>query len=160
MSHTGIHTSPVRSVPRGLFSTRVSGRAGRVTAGVRIVAGVVFLLFAIPKFAFHDLELAEFLRYGFPASSAVVYLVGLLELGAGLMLVLGLVTRVAAVAMAVNMAGAILTAGIHVGGPIHLGLAPALLVAMLVLLRVGPGAAALDGRLDASRRLATDDRRR
>jgi putative oxidoreductase len=37
-----------------------------------------------------------------------------------------------------------------VGGPIHLGLAPTLLVAMLYLIWAGPGAAALDGRLDAT----------
>lgn len=45
------------------------------------------------------------------------------------------------------MAGAVLTAGLTVGGPIHLGLAPALLAASLYLLWAGPGAAAVDHRL-------------
>jgi putative oxidoreductase len=45
------------------------------------------------------------------------------------------------------MVGAIATAGVVVGGPIHLGLAPALLVAMLYLLWAGSGPAAIDRRL-------------
>jgi putative oxidoreductase len=143
---------PVQHGPRGgaagaFFRDRVAGRAAIATAIVRIAAGVVFVLFAIPKFAFHDMELAEFVRYGFPASSTVIYLVGVLETAGGLMLVLGLATRLAAAGLAVNMAGAVATAGVRVGGPIHLGLAPTLLFAMLYLLWAGPGAAALDRRL-------------
>jgi putative oxidoreductase len=86
-----------------------------------------------------------------PTWSRIVYLVGLLEIVGGLMLVLGLLTRLAAAALAVNMAGAVLTAGITMGGPIHLGLAPALLVAMLYLLWAGPGDPALDARLNTPR---------
>ncbi len=136
---------------RGLFRTRVSGRLARITAVVRIVAGVVFVLFGVVKFVEPEYELAEFVRFGFPNSVAIVYLVGLLEIVGGLMLVVGLLTRLAAAALAMNMAGAVLTAGINVGGPIHLGLAPALLVTILYLLWAGPGEPALDNRLDASR---------
>ena len=136
---------------RGLFRTRVvNGQLRRVTAVVRIVAGVVFVLFGVVKFIVPEYELAEFVRFGLPASVAIVYVVGLLEIVGGLLLVLGLLTRFAAAALAVNMAGAVLTAGINVGGPIHLGLAPTLLLAMLYLLWAGPGDPALDARLDAS----------
>jgi putative oxidoreductase len=76
-----------------------------------------------------------------------VHLVGLLEVAAGLMLVVGLATRLAALGLAVVMAGAILTAGLTVGGPFHLGLAPALLAANVYLLVAGPGSLALDRRL-------------
>lgn len=69
--------------------------------------------------------------FGLPRSSLLVYLVATLEISCGPLLLLGLLTRLAAAAMAGNMAGAVLTAGTHVGGPIHLGLAPALLAAML-----------------------------
>jgi uncharacterized membrane protein YphA (DoxX/SURF4 family) len=92
---------------------------------------------------------AVFVRFGLPPWIAIVYLVGLLEVVSGLML--GLLTRLTAAALAANMAGAVLTAGIAVGGPIHLGLAPALLLATLYLLWAGPGAPALDVRLDAPR---------
>jgi putative oxidoreductase len=136
---------------RGLFRTQVSGRLARITAVVRILAGIVFVLFGLVKFIEPEYELAEFVRFGFPNVVAIVYLVGLLEIIGGLMLVLGLLTRLAAAALAMNMAGAVLTAGITVGGPIHLGLAPALLVTMLYLLWAGPGDPALDVRLDTPR---------
>jgi putative oxidoreductase len=140
----------VREVNRGLFRTRVGGRLRVVTAVVRVVAGVVFVVFGAVKFVVPEYELEQFARFGLPPWIALVYLVGLLEVVGGLMLVAGFLTRLAAAALAANMAGAVLTAGIAVGGPIHLGLAPALLVAMLFLLWSGPGAAALDARLDPS----------
>lgn len=149
MSTTSPHPASAHHALHGLFRTRVAGRARTATAVVRIITGLLFALSAIPKFALHDIELAEFVRYGFPASSPIVYLVGLLELGGGLLLLLGLGTRIAAAGLAVNMAGAILTAGIRVGGPIHLGVAPTLLIATLYLIWAGAGTAALDRRLDA-----------
>jgi putative oxidoreductase len=141
-------------IPRAFLRSRVHGRAAVATAVVRILAGLVFVLFSLPKFVLHDMELAEFVRYGFPPSDVVVYLVGLLELGGGLLLVVGLATRLAALGLALNMLGAVLTAGVRIGGPIHLGLAPTLLVAMLYLVWSGSGAAALDRRV--STRLAHD----
>jgi uncharacterized membrane protein YphA (DoxX/SURF4 family) len=131
-------------------SGRVTGRAARVTAAVRIFVGVVFLFFGALKFLITEIEVAEFVRFGFPESVLVVHLVGLLEVGAGLMLVVGLATRLAALGLAVVMAGAILTAGLTVGGPFHLGLAPALLAASVYLLVAGPGSPALDRRLAAT----------
>lgn len=135
---------------RRVAGSRVTGRAARVTAGVRIVVGVVFVFFGALKFLVTELEVAEFVRFGFPESALVVHLVGLVEVVAGLMLVLGLGTRPAALALAVVMAGAVLTAGLTVGGPFHLGLAPALLVANLWLFAAGSGSAALDRRLAAA----------
>lgn len=130
-------------------SSRVTGRAARVTAGVRIFVGVVFVFFGGVKFLATELEVAEFVRFGFPESVVVVHLVGLIEVVAGLMMVLGLATRLAALGLAVVMAGAILTAGLTVGGPFHLGVAPALLAANLYLLVAGSGNLSLDRRLAA-----------
>lgn len=136
-----------RGPTQRFFSTRVGGRVAVVTAVLRIATGLVFVLFSLPKFLAHEYELAEFVRYGLPDSSAIVYLVGALELGAGLMLILGIGTRLAALGLALNMAGAIATAGVQVGGPFHLGVAPALLLSMVYLLWAGSGAAALDRAL-------------
>ncbi|GAA4901729.1 putative membrane protein YphA (DoxX/SURF4 family) [Actinomycetospora succinea] len=137
-----------RDRPRGpverFLGTRVHGRTAVATAALRIVTGLAFVLFSLPKFLLHEDELGEFVRFGLPDSSVLVYLVGALELGAGLMLVLGVGTRLAALGMALNMAGAIATAGVQVGGPIHLGVAPALLVSTVYLLWAGSGAAAID----------------
>lgn len=111
---------------------------------LRVAAGLVFVSFSVGKFTRHAAEAAAFERYGIPLAEATVYLVGLLELIGGLMLILGVATRLAALGLAVNMAVAVATAGRIDGGAVHLGLAPALLAAMLVLLWTGAGARSLD----------------
>jgi putative oxidoreductase len=62
-------------------------------------------------------------------------------------LVLGLLTRLAALFLAGDMIGAISTAGRVEGGSFNLGIAPTLFVAMLFLLWAGPGLLAFDNRL-------------
>lgn len=59
----------------------------------------------------------------------------------------GRLARPAAFALAGNMVGAIVTAGRVDGGAINLGLAPALLVVMVVLVWAGVGDRSLDARL-------------
>ncbi|MDQ4119686.1 MAG: DoxX family protein [Actinomycetota bacterium] len=114
----------------------VRDRTARV---VRIVAGLVFVLFGLAKFVFHDAEVAEFARFGFPDAGLLVYAVGTLEVVGGVALVAGRVVRPFAALLAGNMLGAVSTAGVTVGGPIHLGLAPALLLAMMFLVWAGGG---------------------
>lgn len=129
------------------LSSRVHGRAAAVTAGIRVCTGLAFVFFGTVKFLITQYEVTEFVKFGFPDSAVLVYLVGLLEVGAGLMVLLGLGTRLASLALAIVMAGAILTAGLTVGGPFHLGVAPALLAASLYLLWAGSGSRAFDQRL-------------
>ena len=117
---------------------------------LRLAAGVVFVAFSVGKFTRYDAESGAFDRYGIPFPEVTTYLVGVLELTGGLLLIVGLLTRPVALALAGNMIGAIATAGRIDGGPVHLGLAPALLVAMLVLLRTGAGARSLDTRVYGS----------
>ena len=88
-----------------------------------------------------------FRSFGIPRPEAMVVLSGLLEAIGGLMLALGPLTRPVALALAVNMGIAIATAGRVVGGPFHLGVAPALLVLMLVALWGGGTGWSLDRRL-------------
>src|SRR5947209_7095747 len=116
-------------------------------AVLRIVAGLIFIRYGLAKFRFHSKEVADFDRYGLPSPSLFVYMIGTLEFGAGCLLVAGLGTRLAALALAGNMVGAISTAGRVDGGFINLGLAPTLFVVMVFLLGAGPGRWALDGRL-------------
>lgn len=132
---------------RSLFAPRVRGRTANGIALIRIAAGVVFVLFSIGKFTRHTGEAAAFDRYGVPWADVMTYVVGVLELGGGILLILGLATRVAAAGLAPNMAVAFATAGRIDGGPIHLGLAPTLLVVMLILLWSGAGAYSLDARV-------------
>ena len=130
-----------------LTKSRFHGAGGYATTAVRVVAGAIFVSVSTGKFVDHMQEAMDFKSYGVPIPDTAVYVVGVLELVCGLLLVVGLFTRVGALLLAANMVGAISTAGVMEGGSFHLGVAPALLVAMLFLLWAGPGALALDNKL-------------
>jgi putative oxidoreductase len=115
---------------------------------VRMLAGAFFVLVSTGKFLDHAQEAMDFDRYGVPVPDVTVVLVGAIEVTCGLLLVLGLLTRPAAGLLALTMIGAISTAGRVDGGTFHLGVAPTLLVVMLVLLWTGAGRPSLDHRLD------------
>jgi putative oxidoreductase len=127
-----------------------SGWPQRAAFVVRVVAGAVVAGFGVGKFTHHRAEADALDRYGIPFSDLTTYWVGIVELGGGALLVVGLVTRVAALALAVDFVVAISTAGRIEGGAVHLGLAPALLVSMLFLLWAGPGVRSLDRRFFGS----------
>ena len=110
---------------------------------LRLFSGGVFVVFGIGKFVNHASELASFKTYDLPAPEAFVVMIGLIELVGGLLLVSGVLTRLAALLLAGDMIGAIVVSGIAKGQLISLTLAPAELVAMLVLLWTGPGARSL-----------------
>ncbi len=124
-----------------LFKERTSGV---IPFAIRIVAGVFFVSVSMGKFFDHASEAADFDRYGVPIPATAVTVVGIVELVGGLALIVGLGTRIAAAALAADMVGAIATAGRVEGGAFNLGVAPALLVLMLVLLWAGPGVLSLD----------------
>jgi len=140
----------VATALHGLLAPRVHGQTARAVAILRIGAGLVFVAFSLGKFTRHAAEAAAFDRYGIPLADVATYLVGATELVCGLLLVAGLATRPAALALALDMAVAIATAGRIDGGPVHLGLAPVLLGVMLLLLWAGAGRPSLDARLEPS----------
>jgi putative oxidoreductase len=113
---------------------------------LRLVSGGLFVAFGAGKFVNHASELASFKTYGLPAPEAFVIVIGLLELLGGLLLIAGVLTRPAALVLAGDMVGAIVVSGIANGELISLTLAPAELVAMLVLLSMGPGRYVIDLR--------------
>lgn len=110
---------------------------------LRVVSGGVFVVFGVGKFVNHTSELASFKTYGLPAPDVFVLVIGAIEVIGGLLLIVGMLTRPAAAVLAGDMVGAIIVSGIARGEAISLTLAPAELVAMLVLLWTGPGAASL-----------------
>ena len=114
---------------------------------LRLASGGVFVAFGLGKFVNHASELASFKSYGLPAPAVFVLVIGVIELVGGLLLIAGVFTRPAAVALAGDMVGAIVVSGIAKGELISLTLAPAELVAMLLLLWTGPGARSLSPSL-------------
>ncbi|HLM19171.1 MAG TPA: DoxX family protein [Acidimicrobiia bacterium] len=127
-----------------MFGSRTHGGGAWATAVVRVVTSVLFVTFSLGKFADHAKESADFAHYGIPAPELATYLVGTLELVGGILLVIGLLTRPAAAVLALNLVGAISTAGRVDGGSFHLGVGPAMLVAMLFLVWAGSGRFAVD----------------
>lgn len=116
-------------------------------AFLRVASGLIFVGFGQSKFTHHAKETRSFAKYGLPAPEVFSYAIGGLELVLGLVLLAGLMTRLAAPMLAGDMIGAIATAGRVEGGAINLGLAPGLLVVMLFLIWAGAGRWSLDERL-------------
>lgn len=82
-------------------------------------------------------------------------LIGILELVGGLMLLVGLGTRLAAALLATDMVGAVVVSGILHGEVISLTLAPVLLITVLGLVALGPGRVSLDASLAARSTIGT-----
>ncbi|MGI8716032.1 MAG: DoxX family protein [Solirubrobacteraceae bacterium] len=109
--------------------------AARWLVAIRRTAAIIFVVFGIGKFVNHASELASFRLYGLPIPGVLTYAIGGLEIVGGLLLVGGVLVRGAAVALGVDMVGAIVFSGIGKGEVISLTLAPALLAAMILVSR-------------------------
>ena len=139
-------------VSAALLGTGPTRGPGAIAALVaRLAGGVVFVVFGLGKFVNRASEVDSFRDYGLPAPEAFIAVIGVIELVGGLLLILGLATRPAALVLAADMVGAIVVSGIALGEPISLTLAPAELLLCLFLLWKGPGAYALDHRISGSR---------
>jgi len=118
---------------------------------IRVLVGLQFLLAGTPKLlGGHSMMVENFTRWGLPAPDLFVYVVGIVEVVCGLALVLGVATRWAAIVLALNMVGAILTAGLVDGG-IHLILPPTLGLLSALIAARGGGAWQLRPSLGATR---------
>ena len=136
-----------KNLLRRALTSRCRGRGAYALAAVRATGGALFIAFSISKFSDHNHEAHDFRHYGIPIPNVAVPAVGGLELIGGTLLVLGLLTRPAALVLAANLIGAILTAGRVDGGSFNLGVAPAMLAVMLIIVWAGPGAPACDALL-------------
>ena len=98
----------------------------RTTILIRVMVGAVFLSEGIQKFLYPGIRgTGRFEGMGFPDPAFWANFVGVFEILCGLLLLAGLVTRGAALAMLVNMSVAILVTKIPIGfgesfGPFHL----------------------------------------
>ncbi len=147
------HRRPLLTAAIGRMS---AGRRTLWPAGVRCAAAIVFLIFGVGKFVNHATELASFRHYPLPAPDTLVYAVGVLEISGGLLLAIGLLTRLTALALAADILGAIVISGLARWETVSLTLAPMLLAAMIILIRFGAGDWSLDRHMAAnmSRRCA------
>ena len=139
---------------------------------IRIAVGVVFLAEGIQKFLFpNELGAGRFIKIGIPAPEVMGPFVGTVETVCGSLIILGLLTRLAAIPLIINMCVALISTKL----PILLGhgfwrfslsklssygfwsMAHeartdfSMLLGSIFLLIVGAGAWSLDGRLAANK---------
>jgi putative oxidoreductase len=141
-----------------LFSTS----APRAVILIRIAVGAVFLSEGIQKFLFPaTLGVGRFVKIGIPFPEIAAPFVGLIEVGCGLLILIGFLTRVAAVPLILNMLVAISTTKIPIFMEKGLWAAAhearvdvSMLLATMFLLAVGAGS----WSLDASFRIKPGDR--
>ncbi len=85
---------------------------------IRLIVGAVFLSEGVQKFLFPaDLGVGRFLKIGIPAPEIVAPFVGVVEIVCGALIILGLLTRLAALLLFIDISVAILSTKI----PILLG---------------------------------------
>jgi putative oxidoreductase len=77
---------------------------------IRLAVGAVFLTEGVQKFLFPDaLGVGRFTKIGIPAPEIMAPFVGVFEIGCGALLILGLLTRLAAIPLIIDMLVAIAT---------------------------------------------------
>ena len=115
-------------------------------AVLRVSLGAYFVPTGIGKFTNHDAYIRRFDRWGLPEPSAFSHAIGTVETVCGLLLIVGLLVRPAALVLAGSMVGAFVTAG-RVDGMPHLVQNPVLFGLFLVLVWAGGGRWQLQRRL-------------
>jgi uncharacterized membrane protein YphA (DoxX/SURF4 family) len=119
------------------------GRPLWSTLVLRVVLAALFIPVGLGKFVNHDTYVERFERWGFGAAAGeVAILVGILEVTCGLMLLLGVAPRLAALALAGNRVGALVTAG-RIDGGQDIWLPLILIAALSVVVVRGAGRWAL-----------------
>lgn len=93
-----------------LLQRIVHSDAPRATGLVRLLVGCVFFSEGIQKFLFPQaLGVGRFIKIGIPAPQFFAPFVGAVEIIGGAMLIVGLLTRLASVALMINISVAMLT---------------------------------------------------
>jgi uncharacterized membrane protein YphA (DoxX/SURF4 family) len=139
------------TIPRRILAT--NGPAAVLL--VRLIVGGVFLSEGIQKFLYPDaLGVGRFVKIGIPAPEVMAPFVGVFEIGCGLLLILGSLTRLAAIPMIIDMLVAIWTTKIPIlfkdgfWSMAHEARTDwAMLLGSLFLLIVGAGACSIDALL-------------
>ena len=153
--------------------TRPPTNGSEWTIVLRVMAGSVFLWEGILKFVYANQGVGRFTKLGFPWPAATADFVALVEIVGGVLLLVGLATRLVAAVFIVEMIVAMLSTkpALFLGtsplplppSPPKIGLGAVLhevrsewaqLLTSLYLLLAGPGPKSLDGRAEAMRATA------
>ena len=141
-----------------LFRAPTARQLGIGLAILRVVVGAIFVAHGAQKLFVYGFAgvAGSFGQMGIPAAGITGPLVALVEFFGGLALIVGLLTRLAAFGLALNMLGAILF--VHLAGgfflPAGSEFALSLLGSSIVLALTGAGAFSLDALLGGRRGVA------
>src|SRR5882672_10685952 len=130
-------------------------RTAKAILLIRILVGWVFLSEGIQKFLFPDaLGVGRFVKIGIPWPQVMAPFVGVVEIVCGSLLLIGLMTRLAAIPLLIDIAVAIYSTKIVAfakngfWGTLHEARTDvSMLLGLIFLLLVGGGAWSLDARL-------------
>ena len=148
-------TLSLQSAQTSLGELVVDDRAPAAVLLVRLVVGAVFLSEGIQKFLFPAaLGVGRFTKIGIPAPEVMAPFVGVVEIVFGLLLLLGLFTRLATIPLLIDILVAIATTKLPMlvkdgfWKMVHEARTDyAMLLGLIFLLLVGGGPLALDSRL-------------
>jgi putative oxidoreductase len=135
-------------------------RAPAAVVLIRLMVGAVFLSEGIQKFLFPAaLGVGRFTTIGIPAPEIMAPFVGVVEIACGFLLILGLLTRLAAVPLLIDILVAIATTKVPIllksgfWAAVHEARTDyCMLLGLVFLLIVGAGSWSVDGQRAASRR--------
>ncbi|PYX86095.1 MAG: DoxX family protein [Acidobacteria bacterium] len=141
-----------------LVEWATASRAPSATVLIRLMVGAVFLSEGIQKFLFPEaLGIGRFTKIGIPAPHFFAPFVGVVEIVCGLLLMVGLLTRLAAIPLLIDISVAIVTTKIPMlaksgfWGMAHESRTDfCMLLGLIFLLMVGPGRRSLDTKIKAA----------
>jgi uncharacterized membrane protein YphA (DoxX/SURF4 family) len=152
----------------GTISTLSRTTAPPAALLIRLLVGWVFISEGIQKFLLPDaLGVGRFARIGIPAPQVMAPFVGVVEIACGVLLLLGLITRLATIPVLISMTVAVISTKVpillgHAFGPFTLPKLPqygfwstlheartdfSMILGLLFLLMVGAGRWSLDAKL-------------
>ncbi|OGC00783.1 DoxX family protein [candidate division KSB1 bacterium RBG_16_48_16] len=100
---------------QGLLKWASNASAPRAVILIRLIVGAVFLSEGIQKFLFPAARgVGRFIKIGLPAPEFLAYFVAVFEVACGLLILVGLLSRLAAIPMIINMLVAIATTKIPI----------------------------------------------
>jgi putative oxidoreductase len=146
---------------RTSFWPRIVGAdAPAATLLVRLLVGGVFLSEGIQKFLYPDaLGVGRFIKIGIPAPALLAPFVGVVEVACGTLLIVGMLTRLAALPLVIDMLVAIVTTKVPILMKSGLWAMAheartdyAMLLGSVFLFLVGAGRLSVDARIGGSKK--------